>query len=163
MALAFVFILSVTRPAAALPSFSFATPDDVEMTEVDVRGRAFLLWYESKDAVHVNDAAKLAVRALLASLPEPARPKLIAVADVSGYDFWPARGLAKRELRSLEKFYGLPIFADWQGHFRDAFALQRDESNLIFVDATGVVRFRAFGKLAGQDLERVKTLVRGAP
>jgi hypothetical protein len=163
---AFVFFLVMTTlghpyVSRATPPFSVITAGEVHLTDAQVRGRPFLLWYEASDTIHVNDAAKAELAKVLTEAPDATRAALVAVGDLSSYDYWPARSFAKRELRDCERFYGHPVYADWSGSMRTSFGLQKGLTNLLFVDAAGVVRYRGTGKISRTDVDRVRALLQG--
>jgi len=147
--------------APMVPAFEVMTADEQKLTLAQVKGRAWVFWYEGPDTAELNDGAKVELTALFASLPEDRRPRLVAVGDVSSYDFWPARGFAGRQLRTFERKYKHPIYGDWSGSLREGMGFRKNESNLLFVDAEGKVLFHATGKVTAAQLEQVKALVRG--
>ncbi len=65
---------------------------------------------------------------------------IFAVADVSSYDFWPARGFVKDAIRQEEKKSGTPIYLDWNGSSRTAFGFQAGSSNLVLLNADNTVK-----------------------
>ncbi len=143
------------------PFFSVKAPGGARISREQLAGRAWLLWYEGPKTAELNDDAKARLTQVMQGLPEAQRPQLVAVGDVSGYDFWPARGFAERQLKTYEEKYRHPIYGDWSGAMREAFGFRKDESNLLFVDASGAVLFRARGKVAPADVARVEALLRG--
>jgi hypothetical protein len=140
--------------------FAVRAPDGRSLSSTELAGRPYLLWYEAPDTVELNDATKAELQR---ALDESARRvALVAVGDLSRFDYWPARGIAQRKLKEYARKYGHVIYGDWSGAMRDALALRKGESNLVYVDADGVVRFRAVGKVTAAETERVRALIRGA-
>ena len=136
-------------------AYRIEAPSGASLTTSELSGKRFLLWYESPRTVSLNDDAK---RTLDRVLPHTG-VLLVAVGDVSAYDYWPARAFAKRKLTQYAAKYGHPIFGDWHAQMRAAFHLQADESNLLLVDADGAIRFRATGKLSQEQIDRVAALL----
>jgi hypothetical protein len=154
--LVFVAVLAASLAwAETPPAYSVEDPSGVALTSTMLAGQRFLLWYEGPRTVSLNDDAK---RALDRVLPRTG-VRLVAVGDVSAYDYWPARAFAKRKLTQYAAKYGHPIFGDWHAQMRAAFHLQADVSNLLFVDANGAVLFRATGKLSQEQVDRVVALL----
>jgi hypothetical protein len=151
------------RALAALPHFSVTTADGQLLTDAHVSGRRVLLWYEGPDTVELNNAAKAELTQTVAALPVAQKPFMLAAGDLSGFDYWPARSFAKRKLRHYEAFFGHPIYADWTGAMRAAFGLPKDVSNLLLIAADGTIVFQGSGKISDRELQRVITVLRGAP
>ncbi|MDB4986219.1 MAG: hypothetical protein JWN04_1397 [Myxococcaceae bacterium] len=159
----FLLPLAITLAQAEPPHFLVVTADGSTLSDAQLRSRALILWYDSSDTVHLNDEAKTELSRVLATLPEATRPRLVAVGDVSRYDYWPARRFAQSELRKFEGIYHIAIYGDWTGAIRTALTLAEGQSNLLFVSATGEVRFRGTGKLPHADVQRVIELSRAIP
>jgi hypothetical protein len=156
----FLLTLATTVAQAERPHFSVVTADGSALSDAQLKGRAVILWYDSSDSVHVNDEAKAELSRMLSTMSEATRPRLVAVGDVSGYDYWPARSFAKSELRKYEGIYRIPIYGDWTGAIRAAFALDPSHGNLLFISATGAVHFRRTGKVDQAGVKRVVELSR---
>jgi hypothetical protein len=156
-------VLATAVAQAELPHFSLMTADGSTLSDAQLNSRALILWYDSADTVHLNDEAKAQLSHALEALPGATRPRLVAVGDVSGYDYWPARRFANSELRKYEGIYHIPVYGDWTGAIRSALALERGHSNLLFISAAGAVRFRGTGKIPLADVQRVIELSRATP
>jgi hypothetical protein len=143
------------------PRFLVKSAAGVELTEAQLAGHPYVLWYEAPTTVQLNDAAKAEFTRVLSELTEGTRPLLVAVGDVSGFNFWPVRGFANQQLQAFSATYKMPIYGDWTGQLREGLRLRKGASNLLFVDAKGEVLYRGTGKIGPADVERVKALIRG--
>ncbi|WP_437486396.1 YtfJ family protein [Sorangium sp. So ce1014] len=157
----------VSGAALALPTVGDRAPDarveDADGRELQLkalRGKPILIVYEDKDSTAQNQALKDA----LAKLAKGDRYKrsiaVTAIADVSSYDFWPAKGFVKDAIRDESRKVGATIYCDWDGTFREAYRLRRGISNVILVGKNGQVLFAAEGKLKPEAQTRVLDLLR---
>lgn len=125
-------------------------------------GRPVVLFYEDKDSASLNEPLKLA---LLDADGHPtaaaAGVHLLAVANVSAFDFFPARGIATRKLRNLEETRHMPILIDWHGDLsRPPWNLPANDSTVVILDAQGQTVFRRSGRLDANARAEVLATVR---
>ena len=111
-----------------------------------VGSKPLLVFYEDKASSTQNQAFKdeLSRRA---KTPNASRVVLAAVADVQGYDYWPARGFVKDAIRSQSNAIGAPIYCDWSGAVRSALGVRRGVSTVVLYDASGHVVFAHEGAM----------------
>ena len=138
--------LFIASPAHALPGVGAARPD---ITLVDAWDRSFsigktgtkpiLIIYEDKDSAAQNRALK----GDLARLAKGDRYKnavaLVAIADVTGYDYWPIRGFVKDSIQEESVKWSTPIYCDWNGAFRSALGLKKGTSSVVLYGKDGRV------------------------
>ncbi|MBP9114082.1 MAG: hypothetical protein KBF88_14820 [Polyangiaceae bacterium] len=155
-------------------SLAFALPkegDDVgKGTVVDVDGNTFtvestlgkplLIVYEDKNSGTQNNALKEELGTFARDPKYKSMVLLAAVADVSSYNFWPARGFVKDAIRKESTKANTPIYCDWTGAFREALGLTRGKSNIVFVDKAGKVRYVAAGSMGEGARKRLLDLIR---
>lgn len=163
---------SVAR--AAPPKVGEKAPGEAKVEDVDERvlkvsqlaGKPALVVYEDKDSKALNDQMKKDLEKAVAAEPELAAVRIVAVADVSEYDFWPARGAVKDAIRDEQKKTKTTIWLDWSGSFRDKLGLVKATSNFLLLDAKSKVTANKSGKLSADDrkaiLEAMRKLVRDA-
>ena len=70
---------------------------------------------------------------------------VVAVADVSAWDFWPAKGFVQDAIREEQRKAGHPIFLDWSGEFGKSFRAKNDASNVVLVGPDGKVKLSHAG------------------
>ena len=123
------------------------------------RNMPTLVIYEDKASVTQNEALK----AELAELARGDRYKslvaLIAVDDVSAYDFWPARGFVKSAIQDESRKLGTLIFCDWDGSVRRSIGLRKSVSNVVLYGRDDRVRFSHAGPLSAVDRQRLLALL----
>lgn len=155
-------------PAFALPKEGVTAPNarfedvDGRATELKAfKGKPILLVYEDKDSAQQNQALKDDLAKLAKGDRYKATVALAAVADVSSYDFWPAKGFVKDAIREESKKQGTTIYCDWNGSVRTAYQLRRGVSNVILVGKDGRVLFAAEGKVSAEERKRLISILRG--
>ena len=85
----------------------------------------------------------------------PTELKIVALADVGGYDFWPAKGYVKDALKSLDSGGGALVLCDWKGAVRKAYQL-RPKHSVVFVLSKGLeLVSMTKGQLSAADTDRV--------
>jgi hypothetical protein len=124
------------------------------------RGRPVLIVYEDRDSAKQNDALKRELGELARGDRYRSRIALAAIADVSAWDFWPAKGFVKDAIRDESKKQGTTIYCDWTGAFRDAFRLRRGVSNVVLVGKDGRVAFTAEGTVPAEQRRRLIGMLR---
>ena len=162
--------LAVSWAAGAVePTVGQARPADLflrdawdKTTELrSLDGQPLLLVYEDKDSAQQNDVLKRELGRLAAGDAYRGRVALVAVADVSQYDYWPARTFVKSAIRGESKKAGTPIYCDWNGTIRTAFNLRRGASNVVLYDRAGRAAFAWSGPMPADKrhelIERLRT------
>ena len=160
-------VLALAAPAAALPRVGdepgAARVEDADGKGLETRsfsGRPVLVFYEDKETSKQNAAAKSDLRALAGETKAFAKLAMLPVADVSAYDFWPAKGFVKQAIREESARSGLPVYCDWDGGFRGAWKLRRAAASVVLVGRDGRVLFAAEGVLPEDARRRLIELVR---
>ena len=144
--------MTVAAGASALPRVGDARPAIVlkdawdRTLDLSQVGRPLLVVYEDKESSSQNDAFKTEL-SRLAKGPRASRIVLAAIADVQGYDYWPARGFVKDAIRSQSKTIGAPIYCDWSGAVRSTLGLRKRSSTVVLYDANGKVTFASEGAM----------------
>lgn len=157
----------ISGAALALPPVGGQAPnarvEDADGRELQLkalRGKPILIVYEDKDSKTQNQSLKDALAKLAKGDRYRRSIAVAAIADVSSYDFWPAKGFVKDAIREESQKVGATIYCDWDGTFRAAYQLRRGISNVILVGKNGQVLFAAEGKLKPEAQSRVLDLLR---
>jgi hypothetical protein len=166
-ALATAALLGTTHAAAAPREGEVAPNATIEDADGRVselkafRGKPILIVYEDRDSAKQNQPLKDDLARLARGEGYRARIALVAFADVSAYDFWPARGFVKDAIRDESRKQGTTIYCDWTGAFRSAYHLRRGVSNVVLVSKEGRVLFAAEGVVPAEQRGRLVALLRG--
>jgi hypothetical protein len=114
-------------------------------------GKPLLLVYEDKDSATQNAAFKDE----LAQLAKGDRYKdsvgLLAVADVTGYDYWPVSGFVKDAIKSESQKAKTTIYCDWNGAVRRATGVRAGKSTVILYAPNGKVLLSYEGPMSKED------------
>lgn len=118
------------------------------------RDRALLVVYEDKDAGrqnrHLKPLLDKAGRAANAGAVE-----VVAVGDVSAWDFWPAKKYVLADIKEREQRDRNTIFLDWKGLVRERWGLKKGRSGVLLIDRTGQLRFAFEGPLPQAEIDRL--------
>jgi len=165
----FTFIVSLVAVEAAALIRTGSTLGDFKVHDHQDKGysisalyagKAALIVFEDKDAGKQNQAFKKRFAALQKTLG--GKVVLIPVADVSAYDYWPAKGFVKDALRDAGKKVGVKVYADWSGKGKTALAAPAKRSNLVLVDKTRKVLWASAGQLTKAQEDQLLDLVKDA-
>ena len=131
-----------SAPEMALPD----TAGRVHRLEEE-RGRAIVIVYEDRHATEQNAPLKreLGERARTTELAK--QVTLWPIANLTGLDFWPARGFARDAVERTAREFGVEILMDWTGEVARRWSFPAKVSTVVIVDRAGRVRYRHEGAL----------------
>ena len=151
-------LLLLASLAAALPLVGAPRPE-VQLTDAwdrsvhlsTYRGMPVLVVYEDRGSARENEALKSELSVLARGDRYRTLVALVAVADVTGYDYWPIRGFVRSAIRSESAKQGTVIYCDWDGHVRSALGLERGTSNVVLYGRDGAVLYAHAGAMSVDD------------
>lgn len=144
-------IPSIGSPAPRVSAESLGGND---FNANDLRGKTTVIFYENKDVTTQNRALKAVLRNQKKNQGYGENVQVIAVADVSAWNFWPAKGFVQDAIRKEEKKAGHPIYLDWTGTFGKAFRMDKSASNVVLVGPDSKVKVSHAGPVpAGKVLK----------
>lgn len=154
------------RLALALPAEGDAAPN-ARLEDADGRarelsafkGKPILIVYEDRDSALQNQPLKEALSKLAKGGLSRSALVVAAVADVSAYDYWPAKGFVKDAIREQSRQQGTPIYCDWSGAFRGAYRLKSGLSSVVLVGRDGHVLFAGEGAMSEGERKRLLSLL----
>lgn len=160
-------VSGVSISALALPSVGADAPD-AKVEDADgrtlkvkaLKGKPVLIVYEDRGSATQNEKLKKALGDLAKGDKYKSKIALAAVADVSSYDFWPAKGFVKDAIREESKKAGTTIYCDWNASFRKAFKLTQGKSSVVLVGKDGKVLFAGEGSLSDADRKKLIDLLK---
>ena len=124
-------------------------------------GKPVLFFYESPDTSKLNQPAKEELKRLADHYQLKKLVDTIAVANLEGLDWWPARPIAFGVVRGEEAKAQLPILVDLNGALRKGpWKLDPKTPTVMVISPGGEVLFQASGKLEGERLEALKSTLR---
>jgi predicted transcriptional regulator len=139
LALAAATAIALPRPGTAAPAARAQTLDGKVLDARAQRGKIALIFYEDKDSTQQNKALKDAITQQGKATGHKLNVVIYAVADVSGFDWWPARGFVQDAIRDEETKSKTSIFLDWTGSFGKAFDVKPGVSNVVLLNSDNKV------------------------
>lgn len=119
-------------------------------------GKPTVLFYEDRDSTKLNQHVKDALfkagqeKGLLGAVG------VVAVANVAGFDWFPARHFVLDAVRAIEKDVRIPVLLDFRGAMAKApWGLSATSSTVLVVDPSGVQRLKFEGRLSDADVARL--------
>lgn len=156
----------LTGTASALPNVGSPAPSgkvvDADGNPLDIgqiKGRPVLIVYEDQEATKQNLELKRELSALAKGDAYRDAIALVAVADVQGYDYWPARGFVKSAIRKESKKLGTTIYCDWKGALRQSAGFHKGQSTVILLSADSKVLFAHEGSMPAATRTRLIELI----
>jgi hypothetical protein len=148
-------ILGVGEPA---PSFSLESGDNQKLTLGMLRGKVVVLFYATRDTVHVNDALQHYLDALYDTQPQNIQNQIFRLLVVNAME---ATSLTawKEKLRETSEKLKITIYGDWTGGMYAAYRMRDNDSNFVIIDKRGIVRFAASGRIDNSRFETIKNLL----
>lgn len=118
------------------------------------RGKPVVLFYEDRDSTQQNARVKEELFARGQALGLLDAAWVVAVADLEGFNFFPAREFALAFVQQEEKKLGVPILVDLEGRLgEEPWRLPRRKSNVMLLDAQGRLVWHHAGRMGAQEVE----------
>ena len=148
-------ILAISEPA---PSFSLVSGDNKKLSLDMLRGKVVVLFYATRDTVHVNDDLQHYLDTLYDTQPQNIQNQVFRLLVVNAME---ATSLTawKEKLMETSAKLKITIYGDWTGGMFAAYRMRDNDSNFIIIDKKGIVRFAASGKIADSRFEAIKKLL----
>lgn len=119
-------------------------------------GKPTVLFYEDRFSTKLNQTLKDGLFKRGVELGLIGRVSVVAVANLEGLDWFPARGFALGAVRDAEKEAGIPVYVDWSGVLaRAPWRLPAKNASVVVLDARGQVTWEASGALGPSQREEV--------
>ncbi|MDD5439812.1 MAG: hypothetical protein PHS37_06480 [Candidatus Omnitrophica bacterium] len=139
------------------PAFKVVSGSDEILDSSMLSGRAAVIFYETKETKEKNRLLKNELNALYDTYSPESQKKIMRLAIIRCSQFMP--NIWRRNLRENSKKEGMTIYGDWDGSMATRYHMVDNESNVLIVDDTGVVRFVGSGVIPPQDFENIKKII----
>lgn len=83
-----------------------------------LRGKPMVLFYEDRDQTEMNAELKKRLFTVGTEQGLLDQVSVVAVANVEGYNWFPARGFVLSAVKATEKKLRIPVYLDWFGSLR---------------------------------------------
>ncbi|MDC3961659.1 YtfJ family protein [Polyangium jinanense] len=154
--------LAVLSEQSAAPNARVEDADGKAVEIKSLKGKPIVIVYDDRTSAPKSEAFRRDLVKLLKSGPYASKVSLLLVADVSPYDFWPARGSVKDAVREETKKQGTTVYCDWTGGMRSAYKLKNEITSVVMVGKDGKVMFAKEGVPAGADQKRLVDTLKAA-
>jgi hypothetical protein len=152
-------------PAAPRPAgvdFSLETSAGGSKALSTLRGKVVIMFYEDRHHTDTNARVKEAVGKYGVENKLQGKVEVLAVANLKGYDFNPAEGIARRAIQGIASRFGITIWMDWKGVVIDKVGAQDANANVVVFDKDGVVKWKRAGRLSDADQQSLLDAVKAA-
>jgi hypothetical protein len=153
------FVCAQEFPAGnPAPYFKVLSGDNEELTLDDIKGKAAVIFYETKDTVEKNRQLKDELNKFYDAQTEKVKKSIlrIPVINCKGVfftDIW------KANLRQSSRKEGFTIYGDWDGKMFLAYGIKDNDSNLIIIGKDGIVKYSFSGRVGEKEFSRIKDLL----
>ena len=114
---------------------------------------AVVIIYEDQDASKRPQSARELLGTYTRVDENRARFEFVAVADVSKWNWWPAKKYVFADVKKIAAHNHTTVFLDWKGAIAKAWGLKKGQSGVLALGADGRLLFAAEGSL-GDALQR---------
>lgn len=144
------------------PSFEVKSGDNKILTLDMIKGKIIVIFYETKDVVEKNRQLKDELNKFYNEQPDTVKELIVrlAVIDCSSA-FWPFTEIWKSKLKENSKKEGITIYGDWDGKMKSSYKMKGEESNIVIIDRSGIIRYFASGKVNVDEIDKIKELLKG--
>ena len=131
-----------------------------------LRGRVVVLFWEDRERQTQNAALKRELGRFAGDAAITRAVSVVAVADLSAYDFVPARAISRATIGLIAPAVGIEILLDWRRTLASPpFSLTAGRSNVVVIDREGREVLRREGALGptqrAEVIEAVRELLAG--
>jgi len=141
------------------PYFKVTSGSDNVLTLETVKGKAVVIFYETKDTKEKNRTLKEELNTFYTTLPPRAQKDIARVAVIRCSAFMP--NIWRRNLRENSKKEGIIIYGDWDGSMEKDYGMVVDESNFLIIDKAGIIRYVRAGTIPKEDFPIIKKILGG--
>ena len=123
-------------------------------------GKPVVVFYEDKDGTSQNQSLKDELESQGRKRGLTRSVRVVAVASVEGYDWFPVKGIVVSAVKDAEVQSGIPVYLDWRGALkRKPWGLTGKGSTVLVLDGTGALLFSKNGPLSHEEISQVVALL----
>ena len=148
-------ILATSEPA---PSFSLVSGDNKKLTLDMLRGKIIVLFYATRETVHVNDDLQHYLDALYDTQPQNIQNQIFRLLVVNTMEATSLTAWKEKLIETSTKLK-ITIYGDWTGGMYAAYRMRDNDSNFVIIDKRGIVRFGTSGRIDNSRFEAIKKLL----
>ncbi len=133
-------------PAAPLLDAPLLDLEDHPVSLRAMRGKVVVVLHQDRFSSEQNSTFKDRLGELV--LRRPDKLRLIALAEVGSYNFWPARRYVKDALQPLRALGGAVVACDWKATVQKQYRIPARQSAVFVVSKDGALQVMTTGVLA---------------
>jgi predicted transcriptional regulator len=152
-------VQAVPKEQEVAPNARLEDADGHALELKALKGKPVVIIYDDRSSAPSSEAFR---KEFIKQLKSNAfgEVQLLLVANVSAYDFWPARGTVEDVVRKETKKQGTKIYLDWTGGLRSAFKFKNEVTSVVMVGKDGRVAFASEGVPQGKEQQRLVEMLR---
>jgi hypothetical protein len=151
--------LALPRVGATRPAIKLMDGWERELDLATIN-KPLIIIYEDKDDGFQNQTLKDELVTLDKANGYRKLILQIIVVDLTPYNYWPARGLAKNEIQKWSNKVGMILYYDFTDSARSTLALTKGQSNVVMYDKAGAVQFAFAGAVPADKRKDLADLIR---
>ena len=139
---------------------STTSGSDVKLASL--RGKPTVVFYEDRDSTELNQSLKdeLFKRGREEHLLKEV--SVVAIANVKGFNWFPARNFVISAVKDTEKKAGVPVYLDWSGALWNApWKLPSKTASVVVLKSDGRLLLQFTGKLKPEERTAVFEALKG--
>jgi hypothetical protein len=153
-------VLSAAPAGSALFDASVSTSSGETVQLSQFWGRPTVVFYEDRKSMEDNRLLKQQLEHLLAQNALLRRTRVLAVANLQEYNWFPARQFALAGVKSAEVKNRIALYIDLEGSLtRAPIQLPRAGASVLLVDEQGTIVFRHLGPLGDKQRGQMFSLL----
>jgi hypothetical protein len=123
-----------------------------------LRGKIVVLFYATRDTIHVNDDLQNFLDGLYDTQPKNIQNQIFRLLVVNAMEATSITDWKDKLIETSEKLK-ITCYGDWTGEMFAAYRMRDNDSNFIIIDKRGIVRFAASGRIDNSRFEAIKKLL----
>jgi hypothetical protein len=135
------------------------SPDGEKFDLSEHAGKHRLVFYEDKDVRTQNQPLKEKLWESMEQRQRKDELMIIAVANVSAFNWWPAKKVVAAAIREEVRKLGAPIWCDWDGSFGREIEATKGVSNVLLLGKEGTVLFKHAGAVSPEQIQSLLKLL----
>jgi predicted transcriptional regulator len=141
------------------PPFNLESGDNEKISLDRIKGKIVIIIYEAKNVIEQNRAFKNELTSLIdRSEVLKAQSTVLPVINCTSAS-WATKRIWKSNLRKNSKKENVTIYGDWDGKMFADYGIKDNTSNVVVIDANGIIRYFGSGKLDENEINKVKELL----
>jgi hypothetical protein len=140
------------------PSFSVVSGDNKKVTLDMLSGKIVVLFYATRETVHVNDDLQNYLDTLYDSQPANIKNQIFRLLVVNAMEATSLSTWRKKIIETSAQL-GITIYGDWTGNMYAAYRMRDNDSNFLIIDRKGIISLATSGRVDHSRFEAIKKIL----